>query len=210
VVFSEYALGSAVRYENVKEVFVGGAKSYEIKRYFKDFGSTIESQNLGTLVKPRSFENYALGMLVKEERFDNNNKLLQKTVHDYKTLSPAGLGLDGAVARVTKSVFVGGRFNGVLCEHQVQYTEYPILTRWLAKTSVKDSIYYKDGYVSTNTEYFYDNSNHKQVTRTEVTDSKGRIIKTQTIYPQDIAAANRTATEQKLIDQHQIALHLSM
>ena len=54
----------------------------------------------------------------------------------------------------------------------------------------------------TSERFFYDNELHLQQTRTEITDSNGDIIKTQTKYPQDLS--NRTPAEQQLIDLHQI------
>lgn len=209
--FSEYALGSTVRYKNVSEVFVGDNEEYEIKRYFRDFGVAIEAQYLGSiggeraLLKPRSFENYALGILVKEEHFDKDKNLLQKVEYDYETLSPSSLGVDAAVAKATQSAFVGGGLlDGVLCEHKVNYTEYPIFTRWLVnKRTVNTSFYDNNRLITQSTENFFNNVAHKQLTKTETINSDGKKISTYTKYPQDIS--NPSPAIQKLISQHRIA-----
>ncbi len=203
--FSEYALGSSVRYEHVREVFVGDNDAYEIKRYFRDYGVTIESQYLGDLLKPSSFENYALGILIKEERYDKDQNLLQTIAHEYETLSPSSLGVDAAVARATQIAFVGGeKLDGVLCEHDVIYTEYPIFTRWLVNKRTINTTFY-DGNRSAiqTTENFFDNATHKQLTKVETTNSDGKKISTYTKYPQDITTPS--AVVQGLIAQHRIA-----
>ncbi len=53
------------------------------------------------------------------------------------------------------------------------------------------------------TYYHYDNPDHLNLTRTETIDSEGNLLKSKTIYPQDIV--NPTVAEQRLINQNRKA-----
>ncbi|GAA4275499.1 hypothetical protein GCM10022259_02230 [Aquimarina mytili] len=85
------------------------------------------------------------------------------------------------------------------------FMEYSTNSYWHYLSSTLEKQYDENGLnpVHTETRYYYDNPEHLQLTRVEITDSKEDVIKTKTIYPQDIA--NPTIAEQKLIDLHQIA-----
>ncbi len=95
---------------------------------------------------------------------------------------------------------------------QYHVGQYSLLRQWHTMSKRISKQYDRNGENPNTTieKFFYDNADHLQQTRTEVTDSKGRIIKTQTIYPQDISTVDRSAVEQKLIDQHQIAASIDV
>ena len=58
--------------------------------------------------------------------------------------------------------------------------------------------------METITNYFYDNDEHLQLTRSETTDSNGVQLKTQINYPQDLEI--KTPAEEDLITRHRIAI----
>ncbi|MFW0739178.1 RHS repeat domain-containing protein [Flavobacterium sp. T12S277] len=52
--------------------------------------------------------------------------------------------------------------------------------------------------------YGYENPAHYEVTKTEITNSKDEILRTQLSYPQDLIATGQTAEMQKLVAQNKI------
>ena len=75
---------------------------------------------------------------------------------------------------------------------------------WHYKNKTTETNYYydssnvlKDSLVTT-TNYFYDNPSHLQQTRTEITNSKEEVLKTETKYAHDV-------NDQRLINEHRIA-----
>jgi YD repeat-containing protein len=58
--------------------------------------------------------------------------------------------------------------------------------------------------LSTVTKYSYENPIHNQVTKTETTNSKNEIVKTQLSYPQDLLVVGQTDEMKKLVDQNRI------
>ncbi|MGS2762771.1 hypothetical protein [Sinomicrobium sp. M5D2P9] len=78
-------------------------------------------------------------------------------------------------------------------------------TNWYYLSSSTDRLFDKNGEnpIEIVNSYFYDNPEHLQLTRTILKNSKGNVLITKTLYPQDIS--NRTSAENKLITQHRIA-----
>ena len=80
----------------------------------------------------------------------------------------------------------------------VMESRYKVHWHYLSQTTEKQ--YDNDGLnpIITTTNYFYDNPNHLQQTRTEVINSKGEVLKTETKYAHDI-------NDTRLINEHRIA-----
>lgn len=75
---SNYLLGAPVRYSNVMETFKGD-NNYSIKRYFKNFGRVIPPfHSKNKLIRPRSGEDFALGVLVREDIMDFEGNIIKK------------------------------------------------------------------------------------------------------------------------------------
>lgn len=55
------------------------------------------------------------------------------------------------------------------------------------------------------TEYFYDNFAHQQVTRQQVTDSKGKVMLTTNKYPHEMVAAGSTAPYADMISRNMVS-----
>ncbi|MDH7447547.1 hypothetical protein [Aquimarina sp. 2201CG14-23] len=93
-----------------------------------------------------------------------------------------------------------------------EISQYTLKRQWHTMSKRISVNYGRNGEnpITTTENFFYDNSQHLQQTRTETTNSKGRLIKTQMTYPQDIPIASRTIAEQKLVDLHQIALPIDV
>ncbi|PKV50678.1 YD repeat-containing protein [Aquimarina sp. MAR_2010_214] len=75
--------------------------------------------------------------------------------------------------------------------------------RYLNKTITEHYNQNEENLVTTTTNYFYDNPDHLQVTRTETTSSENKKVIAKTIYPQDVEI--KTPAINKLIGQHRIA-----
>ncbi len=86
------------------------------------------------------------------------------------------------------------------------FMEYSTNSYWYYLSGTLQKQYDDKGLnpIETQTKYYYDNPEHLQPTRAEIVNSKEHTIKTKTLYPQDLT--NPTIAEQKLIDQHQIAI----
>lgn len=84
--------------------------------------------------------------------------------------------------------------------NRYQVTSSSFITQWYYKEKTINTQYFNNGLDSlkTTTNYFYDNLDHLQPTRTEVTNSNGDVIKTETKYAHDI-------NDQILISEHRIA-----
>jgi|GEM_PF-1197599 len=54
------------------------------------------------------------------------------------------------------------------------------------------------------TNYAYENSAHYQLTKTETTNSKNEVLRTQLSYPQDLVSTGQTTEMQKLVAQNKI------
>ncbi|MGV8946817.1 MAG: SpvB/TcaC N-terminal domain-containing protein [Lutibacter sp.] len=90
--------------------------------------------------------------------------------------------------------------------------EYKTFSFWHYLESTIQKQYDSNGLnpVTSTTNYFYDNPNHLQLTRSESTNSKGELIKTKTYFPNDkdqligLTTESYTAID-SLIQQHRIA-----
>jgi len=88
-------------------------------------------------------------------------------------------------------------------------SQYPMLRQWHVMSGRISKQYDANGAnpVTTQESYFYDNSDHLQRTKTEVTNSEGEVLRTVVTYPQDLASP--TTEQQQLINLHQIAFPIT-
>ena len=193
-----YNHNSAVLYEQVKEIFQGDNESYEIKRFYKNYGANLWSLSLpnpeGSLIVPYSLENYANGMLWRKEYLDNSGKKVKSSENDYQFIIDGNNDVVGYVYSCDRSTPQKATCNVM---------EYSIPSRWFVNTSAVDTTFYGNQRFITATANFYENPLHKQLTKTETTNSNGDKIINKTIYPQDLTT--KTPAEQELIDQYRIA-----
>ncbi len=89
--------------------------------------------------------------------------------------------------------------------------KYRLKPRWTRLEKQTDKQFFGDQVVEKTTNYFYDNTTHKQVTRTETTKGTNEVIASKTYYPQDVGALTDLSTTNldainKLSNQHRIAI----
>ena len=71
----------------------------------------------------------------------------------------------------------------------ISYSDYEYNKVSRIKKSINTSFFPNEDVVTT-TDYFYENSNHYQLTKTETTDSSGDLLTSKAFYPQDAEVTN--------------------
>ncbi|MDY8138213.1 RHS repeat domain-containing protein [Aquimarina sp. 2201CG5-10] len=196
-----YTNNSPLIYENVEEKFIGkNDEAYTIKRYFKNHGINRKGfsfeTHIGTLFSIPTIEDYANGILIKEEYLDAQRRIVKTTENSYE------FKLDGTNRAIVGATATCYRVGGV-GEYVCHITTNEYLKRWFVNTSTTNTNFYNDKTIIETNQKLYQNGSHKQPTQTEITDSENKKIITRTKYPGDISV--KTAAEQKLIDQYRIA-----
>ncbi len=214
--FSLYAQGYHIGYSNVVEElgndFKGGAVHHEFEGNFAIEPSLTFQGNHISGIRNSNF--FGFGRNKGATTYVKNGNQFQK-VSETKNVytKQAALDKNADIYVVRQETVMKEGFSFVENEHfsfqnsLFAIGQYSLKRQWHTMSKRISKQYDRNGEnpITTTQDFFYDNAQHLQQTRTETTDSKGRLIKTQTIYPQDIAVANRSAAEQKLIDQHRIA-----
>ncbi len=214
--FSLYAQGYHIGYSNVIEElgnnFAGGAVQHEFEGSFAiepaftiqgDYISGIRNSNFFGFGRNKGITTYTKNgnqfQKVSEiENIYNKNAVLDKDTNVYVVRREAEMKEGFSYVETENFTFENNLF---------AIGQYSLKTQWHTISKRVARQYDRNGEnpITTTKNFFYDNTQHLQQTRTETIDSKGKLIKTQTIYPQDIATVNRSNAEQLLIDQHHIA-----
>ena len=194
-----YSRNSPVLYENVKENFEGTDGNFSIKRYYKNFGINrlgFDRQiKTGKLFTPHSLEEYANGILYKEEQLDDQNVVVKKVEHDYNFIPVPN---DGSRGFVVKNYRVWD-INNYDYSKEFKTGEYEVFSRWFVNKKQTTTTYFSGNRsMVTSIENSYDNPKHKFTTKRLVTNSKGETLITQTKYAHDV-------NDQQLINRHRIA-----
>lgn len=100
-----------------------------------------------------------------------------------------------------------------MCDYYVIYSEYPILSRWFVEKKITNTIYNSNNEIETYTENFYENTVHKQLTKTHTLNSEDHILTKKIRYPQDKSQITGLNPEEsqaidKLVSQNRIAVPL--
>lgn len=82
-------------------------------------------------------------------------------------------------------------------------TEYKTLSFWHYLESTIEKQYDQNGLnpVTTTSNYFYDNPEHLQVTRTTITTSDGKQVQTKTMYPDDVTSTTYLGLDPLTVDE---------
>ena len=214
--FSLYAQGYHIGYSSVVEElgndFKGGAIHHEFESSFSiEPAFTLQGDYIAGIRNSNFFgfgRNKGVTSYIKK---DNQFQKVSETKNSYSKNDVLDSYTDVYVVR--REAEMKENFSFVETEHFTfqnnlfAIAQYSLKTQWHTMSKRVSMSYDRNGEnpITTTEDFYYDNSQHLQQTRTETIDSKGRLIKTQTTYPQDIPAASRTVAEQKLIDLHQIA-----
>lgn len=114
------------------------------------------------------------GSLLEERVYNNSNQLVKKTVNEYTVKGYEKL----------KCIKVGIYNGGTPSQSAVlKYSPYYMLSGWkvLSKQTITDyDVLHPGRQLQTAANFYYDNSDHLQLTKTTLADSKGRI--TETVY----------------------------
>ncbi|MNS35241.1 hypothetical protein D3C72_673920 [compost metagenome] len=219
--------GSHIGYTNVNEYFKNGINGKNIYSYsyfsdvFNDinFSDSYKSFGRPTSISPTS-NDYKRGLLLEVVNYktDINGYLPVKStsftysINDNIT-KPHYVNLKVLkVKRIAPALVSQGRC--LMSETDIfmarplefAYGFCNLRSSWVQQKSKTETIYDLNGQnpVVTNTEYFYDNPSHIQTTRTDVSDSKGNILKTVNNYPHEMVTLGKdpTGVYQKMINQN--------
>ncbi len=108
--------------------------------------------------------------------------------------------------------FGGGELGSYTRYFANKYRLNPIWTRLEAKTEKQ---FFNDQVVEQTTDYFYDNTTHKQLTRTQTTKNNGEVSISKMYYPQDrtqlgTLSVNANKAIDKMVDTHRIGMPLQV
>lgn len=100
----------------------------------------------------------------------------------------------------------------IVAQDELNVTRYYINVNWTYLSSKTVENYNVDGNdpLISVTNYYFDNPDHAQLNRTEITNSKQELLKKQTLFPQDIPVNERTTAEETLIAQNRIGLPIKI
>lgn len=143
------------------------------------------------------------GLLKKQTLFKKNNSTILK-VNEKENLYTKDSRLD----KVVYGLNIKKQFN-IICQfaspnisnlENLDVMETRSYENWHYLSQTTEKQYDNDGLnpIITTTNYFYDNPNHLQQTRTEVINSQGEVLKTETKYAHDV-------NDTRLINEHRIA-----
>ncbi|BAU55156.1 hypothetical protein [Mucilaginibacter gotjawali] len=186
--------------------------------------SLIINQNEVTASNNSSYINKYLndydayrGFLTKEQFYNSSNQLIKEIDIQYNltaALTPtstnyfamnskAGLFIDMCHVGCTQCYCISPE----LCSYCNTYSyellyvfDSQIICPWIYKTQTSETQYDQNGLnpLTTITNYYYENPLHGQVTRTELTNSRGGIVKTINKYAQDKSLISNLSTTASL------------
>lgn len=224
------AAGAAVGYDQVTEL-IGengefGKKVYkyynvpDIVNNFADpftgislplrppYGSNIVDPRNGSLLNETDYV-YQKGYYYKVREITNQFLTVPSTEN-----------IDYAMENRTPGTFAHGDacdpYSSMPCDGANQLLVYRNLqSEWIQQTSTDEKIYNQNGdeqhFAETLTNYYYDNPNHLQLTRTVTTNSKGEQITTTSRYPLDYTIPGGTSDAfalgiQNLVNKHVVSV----
>ncbi|WP_192085664.1 RHS repeat protein [Algoriphagus sp. Y33] len=205
--YSSSVLGARYRYVTVSsgDDFQNGAEEYE---YY--IGQDIEGNNIvGDPIE---------GTLKVNLGWDDG---LQKKVSYFKVRNGGFVPLhekidtyirDSRKNNIVYGFYIRKKFNFICTPEDLglgrlenlDIMEHKMQQNWFYKTSSTEIQYDGNGEkpFSTITNYYYENPNHLQLTKTTSEDSKGNTLSTKILYAHDISV--RTPVEDKLIVQNRV------
>ena len=206
-----YSKGNPIVYTDIRvnhgESGVNGHEEYEYtfrrndlyfykrnRAYELDQFIIRKHDNLFAQTKDYDWKN---GHLSQQRTYDAHGRILNKTINHYLSSDEGGERSDAYKGKVLVA-----RMITALCDEGYQsfsdmdYSFFELESAWhrLDRTENIQYVYDKNDVttasqrpITTQTKYYYDNpQKHVFVTRTEVTDSEGRVQVTNNRYPQDI------------------------
>ena len=174
---TSFGNGYTIGYSQVTETQQGG-KSFgkKILNYHNPYNTTYI--NAFRKSYPNANTVKYDGKLLQVRYFDANDVLIKQDTLKYSLLDEkliSGVAQDGVLPPSTIGTYGNGTF-----------FQYPLFSRWEVMIQKEEITFYDNGQHQTNTTYYYDNVTHKNLTKTEFTDSRGDTTITQTWYPDDV------------------------
>ncbi|CAL2076866.1 hypothetical protein [Tenacibaculum sp. 190524A05c] len=208
--------GYHIGYTNVVEELGNNFEGGAIEHMFEgDFSIAPNISVFGEeLVPGMPYSNfYGFGRKVGEKIYANLNgefKVVQEVNNEYEHKTSLDKETTIYAVRKAGTIVAGVGFvddpNFTLQNSQYHISQYSLFRQWHVMRKRTTLNYDQNGEnpFTTIENFFYDNPDHLQQTRAQVEDSKGKLVETKTIFPQDIAESNRTTAQQKLISLHKI------
>ncbi|MFZ2783944.1 MAG: hypothetical protein WAZ36_06065 [Sediminibacterium sp.] len=200
--------GSVAGYKFCQEVSVSPT---EQQKTITEYLSTQDFQDSYSYTYPfvnEQSRDYLRGWVLDEKKYRMNGtsfELASQDSNTYNYVETTYLSVVGA-----KNGCVDYYTNSSLGTRECQNTifkNYRLSTKWFYKKSTLQKLFQDSTlYLSSLTNYFYDNDLNLQLTRTETTDSKGDSIRTTLKYPHDFAVAPASPLNvyDSMVNKHRI------
>ncbi|MCK4664666.1 MAG: hypothetical protein KAT68_17485 [Bacteroidales bacterium] len=125
------------------------------------------------------------GKLLSEKYYDTNNNPVKDVRYYYNENQDITYNIIKAIAAKTALFDVDAY--GIIST-RYKFGKYYYISAWKHPTKTITTTYgkrYQEEYITEEIEYFYDNSDHMQLSRKTKTESEGDKVVTQTLYPDD-------------------------
>jgi hypothetical protein len=183
---------------------------------------TINGLNDQLTIPVNSYD-YIRGLLLQTDTYkrqDTSYYLIKRVKDTYATnvgdtahLSRRLKGLHVRAMRIIDNYPCGFTYNGYIFPTDSSFTRdfgygyYALITSWIQKSSTEETNYYDTSLVNklvNTTNYYYDNNQHLQVTRTSSVDSKGDTYLLTNKYPHEMVAAGVTTPYATMVTRNMI------
>ena len=150
---------------------------------------------------------YLRGHVLHEDKYKMNGasfQIVSKESNTYNYVEPSYRSIVGCKNGCIDFLKIYGGVSD--CQNFI-FKNYRIATKWFYKNSTESKVYNNGILALTNlTNYFYDNDQHLQLTRTETINSQGNQIRTTLKYPADFVASpgNPANVYNSMVNKHQI------
>lgn len=199
---------SSIIYENVEEIFHGDNENYTIKRYYKNLGREFPIRSINT-IGGRYFSNgyleeYAKGILQKEEYFNESGTMVQRLENEYNFLN-SSLSEDNVSVPIDRVICIDPHdYLSAIDPTKCYSTPTELISRWFARKKSTTVTFFDTHNLTQEQEWFYDNPIHKQINRTVTKTSQNRIIEQRIWYPADksnLGYSTLSTTHSSAIDE---------
>lgn len=182
--------GGTVGYGKVTTLYgVNGINGKKVDEFSQaaDNG-TLEAESYP--YPPIDSRDWRRGLLLKETIYNNTNIKVSEKTNSYEFLYKGGINV--FKAGPFRSYPVTSVCSGIQCltpyrDCDIAKSCYSISTEQVKTSNSVEKIYAPNGvdYITTSTNYFYDNPAYNSPTRTEQVNSKGEVLRTEMKYPYD-------------------------
>lgn len=155
------------------------------------------------------------GLSLEETLYDSGNNLVKKIVNEYQQdghfnsrYAPSSNTSSAGMMGYGLSIIPTKKTSNSTSSYIFEFTTYPLTNSWISekKTTITDYTSAGDSLLVEKTNFYSSNYNHTFPSEIHSVGSKGEMLKTINLYPQDITSSNpQYSMMQSLITKNQIS-----